>query len=76
VSSRTYRRYICIYIYIIYTYKAIPVTGRGGSESCETSSLPHFLDNRFRDGGEAVSLTRRPRFKPRKFMVLLISVRG
>jgi hypothetical protein len=39
--------------------KAIPVTGRGGSQGCETSRLPHFLDNRLTDGGE-VSLTRRP----------------
>jgi hypothetical protein len=26
----------------------------------ETSRLPHFLDNRLTDGGEVVSLTRRP----------------
>jgi hypothetical protein len=26
----------------------------------ETKKLPHFLDNRFTDGGEAVSLTDRP----------------
>jgi hypothetical protein len=47
--------------------KAIPVTGRGGT--------PHFLDNRFIDGGEVVSLTRRPPLPPRRFLVL-ISVRG
>jgi hypothetical protein len=39
--------------------KAIPVTGRGDPCGCETSRLPHFLDNRLTDGGE-VSLTRRP----------------
>jgi hypothetical protein len=37
---------------------AIPITGRGGPQGCETSRLPHFLDNRLRDGGEVVSLTR------------------
>jgi hypothetical protein len=40
--------------------KAIPVTGRGGPLGCNTSRLPHFLDNRLTDGGEVVSLTRRP----------------
>jgi hypothetical protein len=45
--------------------KAIPVTGFGGPEVCETSRLPHFLDNRLRDDGE-VSLTRRQPFTPRK----------
>jgi hypothetical protein len=44
--------------------KAIPVTGRGGPLCCETSRLPHFLDNRLTDGGEVVSLTRRPPFNP------------
>jgi hypothetical protein len=32
--------------------KAIPVTGHGGPYGCEISRLPHFLDNRLRDGGE------------------------
>jgi hypothetical protein len=45
---------------------AIPVTGTGGQFGCETSRLPHFLDNRLTDGGEVVSLTRRPPFTPRK----------
>jgi hypothetical protein len=34
--------------------------------SCETSRLPHFLDNRLTDGVEVVRLTRRPPFTPRK----------
>jgi hypothetical protein len=38
--------------------KAIPVTGREGPSGCETSRLPHFLDNQPTDGGEVVSLTR------------------
>jgi hypothetical protein len=39
---------------------AIPVTGSGGPQGCETSRLPYFLDNRLTDGGEVVSLTRWP----------------
>jgi hypothetical protein len=44
--------------------KAIHMTDRGGLQSSETSGLPHFLDNRLIDGGEFVSLTRRPPFTP------------
>jgi hypothetical protein len=40
--------------------------GRGGPYGCETSRLPHFLNNRLNDGGEVVSLKRRPPFTPRK----------
>jgi hypothetical protein len=46
--------------------KAIPVTSRGGPWDCETSSLPHFVDNRFTDGGDVVSLTLWASFIPRK----------
>jgi hypothetical protein len=46
--------------------KAIPVTGRGGPYGCESSRLPHFLDNRHTDGGEFVILTLQPPFTPRK----------
>jgi hypothetical protein len=42
--------------------KAIPVTGRGGPWSCETSRLPHLLDSRLTVGGKVESLTRRPPF--------------
>jgi hypothetical protein len=38
----------------------IPVTGREGPYGCETLRLPHFLNNRLTDGGEVVSLMRRP----------------
>jgi hypothetical protein len=31
---------------------------------CETSRLPHFLDNRLTDGGKVVSLTLQPPFTP------------
>jgi hypothetical protein len=40
--------------------EAIPVTGRRASQGCETSRLPHFLNNRLTDGGEIVSRTPRP----------------
>jgi hypothetical protein len=58
--------------------KAIPVTGRTGPLGCETSRLPHFLQNRLIDGREVVSRTRRPAGRPLppgRFLVL-ISVRG
>jgi hypothetical protein len=58
--------------------KAIPVTGRGSPQACETSRLPHFLDTRLTYGGEVVSLTCRPHFTPPppgRFLVL-ISVIG
>jgi hypothetical protein len=42
--------------------KAIPVTGREGPYVCETSKLPHLLDNRLTDGRDILSLTRRPLF--------------
>jgi hypothetical protein len=32
--------------------KAIPVTGSGVPQGCETSRLPHFLDNQLTEGGE------------------------
>jgi hypothetical protein len=35
------------------------VTGHGGPYGCETSKLPHFLDNLLTDGDELVSPTRR-----------------
>jgi hypothetical protein len=47
--------------------KAILITGRGGPYGCETSRLPHFLDNRLTDGGEVVSLTRRPLFTSQEY---------
>jgi hypothetical protein len=46
--------------------KAITATGRGGPYNCETLRLPHFLDNRLTDGGEAVSFMSRPFFVPGK----------
>jgi hypothetical protein len=46
--------------------KAVPVTGREGPWGCVKSRLPYFLDNRLADGGEVVSLTRRPPFTPQE----------
>jgi hypothetical protein len=40
--------------------KAIPVTGHGGLQSFEMLRISHCLDSRLTDGGEVVSLTRRP----------------
>jgi hypothetical protein len=37
---------------------AIPVTGRGGLQGCETSRLSHCVDHRLTDDGEVVGLTR------------------
>jgi hypothetical protein len=39
--------------------KTLPVTGRGGLQGCETSSLPYFLDNRLTGGDQVSSLMRR-----------------
>jgi hypothetical protein len=44
--------------------KAIPVTGRGGPQGCETSRLPRFLDNPLTNGSEVISLTCRPSLTP------------
>jgi hypothetical protein len=46
--------------------KAILVTGPGEPLGCNTSRIPLFLDSRLTDGGEAISLTRRPSFASRK----------
>jgi hypothetical protein len=60
---------MCIYRYIVYIVniylrykkgKDISVTGHGGPYGCETSRLPHFLDDRLTGSGEVVSLTCRP----------------
>jgi hypothetical protein len=63
-ASLKYVIKIYFYANIYYKGKAIPVTGREGPQGCETSRLPHFLDNRLTDGGKVVSLTRRSPFTP------------
>jgi hypothetical protein len=42
--------------------EANPEAGRG----CEKLKIPYFLNIRLRDGGEVVSLARRPRFTPQE----------
>jgi hypothetical protein len=46
--------------------RVVPVTGREGPYGCETLRVPHYLDNRQKDGSEVVSLTRRPLFTPKE----------
>jgi hypothetical protein len=46
--------------------EATPVTCHGGPQGCGTSRLPHFLDNRLINGGQVVSLARRPLFTPQE----------
>jgi hypothetical protein len=46
--------------------KAIPVTGRESPYGCETSKVPHLLDNWLTEGGEVVRLKRRPPFTPQE----------
>jgi hypothetical protein len=48
--------------------EVIPVTGRGGLYGCETSRLPHFLNNWLTVGGEIISLTRQTNFTPGKIL--------
>jgi hypothetical protein len=55
--------------------KAIPVTGREGPWGCERLRLAHFLDNPHTDGGEVVSIMRRPPFTRRKILVLISVIR-
>jgi hypothetical protein len=46
--------------------KAIPVTGRGRAQKIVMRRGFHILYNRLTDGGEFVSLMRRPPLIPRK----------
>jgi hypothetical protein len=60
-TSEIFRHKLCIQWQKI-KGNAIPLTGHEGALYCETSRLPHFLDNRLTDGGEIVCLTLRPPF--------------
>jgi hypothetical protein len=42
--------------------EATPVEGRGVLYGCEMLRSPHYSDNRLRDGGKFVRLTRRSLF--------------
>jgi hypothetical protein len=46
--------------------KAVSVTDRAVPHESEASRFLHFLDNCQTEGGEVVSLTRRPNFTPGK----------
>jgi hypothetical protein len=46
--------------------EAISVMEQKEMQVFGTSTLPHFLNNRFRGGGEVLSLTPRPRFTAEK----------
>jgi hypothetical protein len=46
--------------------KAIPVTGRGGTQGFKTSTTPHFADNRLTVDGKTVTLKRRLPFNPQE----------
>jgi hypothetical protein len=43
---------------------------------CKENGNNFVLDNQLTDGGEVVSIKRRPRFTPQKDILVLISVRG
>jgi hypothetical protein len=73
-ASRPRVELICI-VTAVKKGQDIPVSGRGGPQGCETSRLPHLLDNRLTDGGEVVSLIPDRPLPPGRFLVL-ISVRG
>jgi hypothetical protein len=72
--------YICIVKYSNYDFwqtellgkkkkgKDIRLTSYEGPKVCKTSKLPHSLDNRLIYGGEAVRLSHRPPFSPRKIL--------
>jgi hypothetical protein len=38
------------------------IIGRGYPQDCQSSRIPNFLEIWLKDGGEVLSLTRRPRF--------------
>jgi hypothetical protein len=65
-AVRSYRVVRCWGSYKSHSGKgsATTATGRGGPHSCETSRLPHFLDNCFKESDNDVSLTLLPRFTP------------
>jgi hypothetical protein len=53
----------------------ICVSGGGDPQYCETSTPPHFINNRLKAGGEVDSLKSWPPLPSGRYFVL-ISVRG
>jgi hypothetical protein len=52
--------------------KALPVIGREGLLGCETLRIPHCLDSRLIDGGEVISLRRRPHMNSPETLFLIL----
>jgi hypothetical protein len=50
------------------------VTGRGGLCSCETSRIPHYLDNRLADGVRLSALRAGRALFPRNIFLLLVLI--
>jgi hypothetical protein len=59
-----YQKFICKKV--LKKGKDIPVAVRGGPQGCVTSRPAHFLDNRFTNGGEVVSLMHGPHLYPQE----------
>jgi hypothetical protein len=58
---------VFIYLLCLFVFKNLTLLrGHGGPLGHETCRLPHFLGSRLIDGGEVVSLTRRPHLYPRE----------
>jgi hypothetical protein len=61
---------MCMYIELswdaVYISEVISTAGRGSRKCCRKLRIPHFLDSGVTYDGQVVSLTRRPRFTPRK----------
>jgi hypothetical protein len=53
--------------------KAIPVTGLGCLQGCETLRIPHCLHNRLTGGGKVVSPTHQQHFTPKKHYYFYVS---
>jgi hypothetical protein len=56
--------------------KKILLAGHGAIQGCEMLRIPYFLDNKLRDGGVDVSLTRWPYFTHQKGFLAINSVKG
>jgi hypothetical protein len=55
-------------------YRATSSTARGDLQSCWVLRIPHWSDNRLKDGGKVLSLTHRPQSSPQQFVVVVVVV--